>query len=140
MSVTYLKVFRGRRAKSGIRCGTLQIHWQYYKSDLSFGWEWYGGPEGIDGGTCEWTFYMGNASGGTSQKIVIELYSPNTKMNGVMHAYRWDKGPVPPTGNWFSGSTNLFAPYDHSLVYNSPKIPKLENELEDFLKESVSFK
>lgn len=112
MSISYLKIHKG-----GKRFGTLEIHSNYYPDgNVSFGWEWYGGPEGTDGGPADWV---------TDGAFVhLELTSPNTGMTGVLRSSKWYQGPVPPSHPWFTNHpNNIFYPGpDHYLWYKSPKI------------------
>jgi hypothetical protein len=95
------------------RHGTLEIHYQRYGDDITFGWEWYGGPDGTDGGPADWVL------DGTN--VTLDLESSDTGMRGSLGSFRWNKGSVPPKSPWFSNDLNDL----QSLAYRSPKVPKL---------------
>lgn len=82
----------------GESLGTLEIdHDVWSNGEVSQNWEWMGGPENSDGGTWEWV------KGGSGNDVHMRLTSNlSHQLIGVLHASKWDNGPIPALVPWFA--------------------------------------
>jgi hypothetical protein len=77
--------------------GTLEIDYDVWSNgEASQNWEWMGGPENSDGGTWEWGKGPGN---GIAMNLTSNL---SHQLIGVLHASKWENGPIPPLVPWFA--------------------------------------